>query len=929
MSLLRRFNPYGLEDAVVDALSTGREGVVADLTHMIDTNVDTKPLQHGIVVAARGFGKSFLMRCVQSRLRGRDNIAMVLLPEEQRNVRRPHLLLEEIRRVLEQRKAADVRVRWSEEATAWANGVHALDAAITAKLGPNGLLVVALENFDQLLATVFREAEPQRLLRGWLTREAGRIMLLATATRHVDDDYAQPLFQAFTRFPLPLWTEEDCLLFFDRVRARECKEALTERERARARAVAIFTGGSPRMATVLYEVLSSGSAVNAATLLDDLVDELTDYFRNRLDALSPRAQDVVDTLLRAGEPKSQTDVAVLLGESQARVAEVFRELLLDQFLHGTPSVRSRVTLYQVTDRLLVHFYRTRYFDPEHRVSPLESIAEFLVEFFDETEKQAEVARLRADGHEREAALLSSLRRPSSLGYRTEPENAIDGRPFVRRRRRESDWYTAQTTGVCCEGLALCYRLLGGLQEPVDLEIVEAILDRLETDVSIQTNPLCRALTLKWRGEILGERSAFPAAIATLRDALGHAEAANDDWLQAQTLNYIGWSQAKLEKYEDAIATAHRALRSAEAAGDAREQAWSLRFIGWNEWKLQRYETSIDSLYDALTRAEAICDVGAQAEALHLIGRNQELLKRHEDAVATLRDALARAEVAGDFELQTRTLSDIGWNTGELGKYLDAMLVLQKALTSTKLTDETHSEIAIAMAFVALGARTAEVVIQHLPTILRTLLSSATRNPHVDPSTAIIVFDDVIALSIRSGEFASTWRTAREASDLLASRGNIAGGAAAEEIHRLTTANGRAAGYAAAAAVIETLAAEAEWPPREGLTAATLLRETVNSLARTLADTALLRDIVDLLDARLPDALTTERALIRARILDLEHPGDEAALEGVDPDIAAAVRRLRGETDPEVLFRRNAGRAQTGGGAPKARGAARKKRGRNS
>ena len=1119
MSLLRRFNPYGLADAVVDALSTGRDGVVADLLDVIETNIGRHPVQHAIVVAPRGFGKSFLMRLVQNRLREKTNVALALLPEEQRNVRRSFLLPDEIRRVFEQRPAADVRVRWSEEAAAWESSVKALDDAIEARLGPDGLLVVALENFDLLLATVFRDDEPQRLLRGWLTRESGRIMLLATATRPVDDTYAQPLFQAFTAFHLPLWTEDDCLLFFDRVRAREGGPAMTDREKARARAISIFAGGSPRIATVLYEVLSSGSALTAAALLDELVDELSDYFRNRIDRLSPRAADVIDTLLRTGEPKSQSHLAELLGESQSRVAEVFRELLADQFLRGTPSVRSRVTLYQVTDRLLVHFYRTRYFDPERRVSPLEAIAEFLSEFFDSDEKQAETERLRLEGRDRDATVMAGLSRARSPDAVLRAPIDPGEKGFLRRRRADHQWYAVHRDGDGRVAFSVCARLLDGMGDSAEVEVAEAILDELETETAIRNDPVCRAMILRWRGDILQGRSAHTAAIATLRDAhacaedagcrreqalalrfigwsqvelgqhaeaiatlrealtraeaagdvreqavalrqigwsqgalgqhaeaiatlrealtraeaagdireqavalgcigfsqgqlgqhaeaiatlrealtraeaagdireqavalrligwsqgelgpraeaiatlreaLTRAEAAGDVREQAEALRHIGWSQGQLGQRAEAIATLRQALTRAEAAGDIREQAAALRLIGGNQGDLRQYAEAIATLREVLNRAEAAGDVRGQADALCQIGWNQGALKQHAEAIATLREALTRAEAAGDgreqaealrcmgfsqqqlgqhadaiatlrqaltraeaasdIRQQAEALRHIGWSEGKLGQHAEAIATLREALIRAEAASdggEEASRIASEIGFVIWRARQARQTVRHTPAILDVLLSSG-RQKKGSLRPAALYFDDVMALSTRSGEFAETWRTALSAADVLADRANAAGMAVADEVCRIAAATGRAAGYAAAASVINTLAPEALMPPGEGLTATTVLRETVNALARTLADAALLRDLTDLLDRLLPDGLATERALIRARILDLEHPNDAAALEGVDPDIAAAVRRLRGETDPEVLFRRNAGRTQAATGAPKA------------
>ena len=414
MSTLRRFNPYALPDATIDRLATGRQEVLEDIVRHAEANLRSRPVQHVQIVAPRGFGKSFLMRMVQSALRcKRENgwpVAVTLLPEEQRNVRRPHLFLEEIRRVLEGRPASDLRVRWSEAHPQWDTGVVALDAAVVKKVGPNGLLIVIVENFDHLLTTVFRESNDQMQLRGWLSREASRIMLLTTALRQVDTDYAKPLFQAFTQLRLPPWTEEDCLAFFDRVRAHATLETLSDGERARARAIAVFSGGSPRIATVLYEVLQTKDALTAAAVLDKLVDELSDYYRNRIDLLSPRAQDVLDTLLRLGEPRSQTEVAAAMGQSQSRVAEVFGELTSDQILSDHPAATSRATLYQATDRLMVHFYRTRYFDPERRVSALEAITDFLAGFFSTEELRSEAQRLHAAGHSHEANVFERLPR---------------------------------------------------------------------------------------------------------------------------------------------------------------------------------------------------------------------------------------------------------------------------------------------------------------------------------------------------------------------------------------------------------------------------------------------------------------------------------------------------------------------------------------
>jgi hypothetical protein len=66
------------------------------------------------------------------------------------------------------------------------------------------------------------------------------------------------------------WSEADLTAFFDKVRAEQQRPPLDGAERARAQAVAVFAGGSPRIATVLYEVLDTRDALSAAEMLDKL-----------------------------------------------------------------------------------------------------------------------------------------------------------------------------------------------------------------------------------------------------------------------------------------------------------------------------------------------------------------------------------------------------------------------------------------------------------------------------------------------------------------------------------------------------------------------------------------------------------------------------------------------------------------------------------
>jgi hypothetical protein len=199
-------------------------------------------------------------------------VRFVLLPEEQHNLQRsPHMLLDTIRLKLQQAGGTedsaykDALFRWPDparDAERWGEAEAALERALDDALpGGKGLVIVAIENFDTLLATLFKDDLAEQRLRGWLDRQKNRVMLLATATGGVDMDYDRPLFKAFQDIRLSPWTVRECLDYYNRLRARNGKQPLAGDEEAKARAITDFIGGTPRLAQLLAEVLETRDAL--------------------------------------------------------------------------------------------------------------------------------------------------------------------------------------------------------------------------------------------------------------------------------------------------------------------------------------------------------------------------------------------------------------------------------------------------------------------------------------------------------------------------------------------------------------------------------------------------------------------------------------------------------------------------------------------
>lgn len=398
-----RFNPHAMPDQQIRLLSTGRDRLIDAVADALTDGEGVR--QHVLVTAPRGFGKSFFVRAVELAIRDKGDRARVcILPEEQRNVTTPSGLLREITRVIKNAPAASVPGQFlDDEPDAWENAEFELEKALAARReGENDkrLTIVAIENFDGLAATVFADPADQSNLRAFLAESKDLSVLATGLTARFDQDYEQRLFHAFAKFELPPWTEDDHVLYFQR-RARIDGRDADALDVGKIRALARFTGGSPRMAVALADLLLENDPLSAAALLDKLVDELTPYYQNLIDQMPARTKTLFDALIRLHEPCSQSDLAERVGTTQNRIAQHFSWLRERHLVIGKKRTGGRDFLYQVADRLFVQYYRKRYLLHED-YTPLAGMAELLDGFFSAEENRRQAVALLEDGRADEA-----------------------------------------------------------------------------------------------------------------------------------------------------------------------------------------------------------------------------------------------------------------------------------------------------------------------------------------------------------------------------------------------------------------------------------------------------------------------------------------------------------------------------------------------
>ncbi len=904
--LVQTFLTHRMTDEAIRTLATGREKETGRIMDAVRRSFGAAPgaLQHVAIYGPRGFGKSFVARLVQIETAdlaaARDvPILFVLLPEEQHNLtRNPHALPAYIAhkvadlRTGEDRSWAGAMFQWPDpekEAHQWGEAVDRLERELDRSLPEGrGMVVVVIENFDVLLASVFKEDAAEQRLRKWLDRPRNRVMLIATATGSVDMDYDRPLFQAFQSIRLEPWSQDTCILYFNRRREAEQKPPLDPAAEAKARAVADFIGGNPRLAQLLADVLETQDALSVAATMDALADKLADYYRRRIDDLPALAQGLFDTLIRGGEPASQTELAQRVGAvGQSTIARVMQDLQRTDIIRGLPALDGRETLYRVTDRVFAHFYRLRQGQQLALQTPLATILDFLRAFYSRDEQRAQAMRHLNAGQPAEARIFADLACegvPAGNGFngyfrnfdrRLKSVASCCGEAIpvpieqILRDLKDHPEDIAHQMGQWkpATPIAKAAGAIIATQALARIGLVDQADERLTQEIAANTNPAAQVLLQYERGILLfnlsGDKAGANRCLATAGAAI---PTELPESLQALALHCRAFSLGESGRHEEAIGTARQAAALAAQAGDVGGQTLALRLAAFSLGQLGRHEEVIGTARQAAALAAQAGDVGKQAVALRLTAISLGELGRHEEALATALESFALA----------RSVSDI-------------FNIRHGAIEAIKAAAHVPSPEAID-AF-AIWVAEDEKTPQKENKLdwrqwLEELFVAATR------ACAWEVLDSL--LEKHPGRLSSRY---------------FFWPAVGAAIARTAAAEGRAAGFEAARGILPRVVRLYGLLGNPDISPSSALSKIVSAFSRDCRDPDLIRDVAGLLTPELSLDAPKQASLLEALAQVDEAKNPQAVLARMDPDIALWVRRIRDLPEPTEKPRRRRTRSE--------------------
>ncbi len=360
---VRKFNPGTLQsDEELKRQFVVRREELDIVLDVLRSNADAASCQQMMVVAPRGMGKTMLLARVSAELRTDDALSERLLPvrfmEESLEIfdlsdfwletlfqlaqevagREPELA-GELRK-----SRADLLSRGGPDVAE-----QALAAVVDAAERLNRRLVLMVENMQNLSRDV--DADFGWQLRGVLQTEP-RIMLVGTATTRFEDLEAadKAFFELFRFLDLRPLDTDGCGRLWSAISG----EDVTQRA---IRPLEILTGGSPRLLVIVAHFARHRSLKQLMEELVIVIDEHTEYFRGRLEALAKGERRVYVAVIDLWQPSSTGEISER-ARMDVRATSTLLGRLVTRGLVGFEGKGQR-RRYVATERLYTIYYKLR------------------------------------------------------------------------------------------------------------------------------------------------------------------------------------------------------------------------------------------------------------------------------------------------------------------------------------------------------------------------------------------------------------------------------------------------------------------------------------------------------------------------------------------------------------------------------------------
>ena len=665
-----------MDDSTVLSVATGRKTLLRQVLKTLEDNLWSSSIaQHLLIRGPRGMGKSFFLKYLQINFRKKEvfeDCEFLLLPEEQNNINSPTDLIKLILSELQNESGAAAISLWEEPNNLWQIELKKLKELIAQKKGikTNYQLVVVIENLDEFLKNIKQVKKTRQTYESrfrHLLEKINDFTIIGATPRidsdAIDGDYNQRLFHAFKKCNLKRWTEEDYFNYFERrqlIKEKEKGVAYSNEQtnlmRAKLKALSHYTGGSPRMAVVLTNLLLEDDVISTAKTLFGLIDDLTPYYQDLTKSIPPKSKILFDTLIRKEENLSQSELAKIVGATQSKISKAFLWLKDNGYIIGKKRSNSPAFSYHVADRIHVLYYQLREIHHNKNITPIWLLSDFLVAFYQEEELREHALRSLREQPGLEANDLARVYLLSSGFIKKETTIGLKNPKVLLELIKQIPIENKKIKSLIGE-----LKLFVKEEKGYNIEFKNRVKEVFHYVLNIRNVNLISYYLqeIEILSYELAQKENYSPNIFLLNHLL-HARLKEDNNFNiATTTQNLGFNLVKSNNYEEAIIYHKRAIELWMKEKNTFWQSWNLGIIGVSLMCLRKHDEALEFHKESLELCQESKDPSWKIFNLGRIGENLKFLKKYNQAILYHNQALS---VGGKKDYLIEKI----WNLGHIG-----------------------------------------------------------------------------------------------------------------------------------------------------------------------------------------------------------------------------------------------------------------------
>ena len=339
--VIYKFQPDAMDREILEKLFVGKERkkLLEKLTNEILEAAKNRTPRYYLIIGPRGVGKTHFITLLYYRIENKETLPVKLSEEEYSIYRVSDLFL----RIMETLgKEIDLELEDEE-----------IILASLEELRDRGKMVVLfIENLNQILEDQMDEKEVKRLRAIFQKENIFTVVATAPLIFPQISKHEEPFFNFFNIEYLPELTPEELKeLIRNLAKIEKDEEFLSNIDEIEGKieSIRMLTGGSPRIAIVIYELMSKGKLVDVEKTLFKILDEHTPYYQDVFRLLSGEKRRIFDTLIEIGRPATPKEIAKRARLDEKVVNSQLRRLEKDGYLISHKI--GRHTKYEVRERL--------------------------------------------------------------------------------------------------------------------------------------------------------------------------------------------------------------------------------------------------------------------------------------------------------------------------------------------------------------------------------------------------------------------------------------------------------------------------------------------------------------------------------------------------------------------------------------------------